>query len=382
MADKGDTLWGLAETHLGDGYRWQEIAELNQGRVMSEGRTFNNPRSIEPGWELLLPADARNIPNGQVPGSPAERVVESGDTLSGIALETAGDAEEWQALYEANKDVVGSDPDLIYPGQVLVLPGTGALDPATETDRVHRPEQEHPGDRSGADGAKDQTGQDQPQTPAAPTTPAEPSQEAPAEDTQNPTGQHEAETAEADDADSAEGINALRALLASAVCLSAGSLGLVVANRRRQFRRRRIGRTIASTPGELLEVEQAILEHGSQAQEDVEFLDLALRHVAASCKASGAPLPQLGAAVLGEEDLTLLFTHRTPGPVPEGWTATDDTRAWMLPRWTFLEQDLENQPAPYPALVSVGLDEAGRTWLPGPGDAGYVRHRWRAAAGG
>ena len=362
VADKGDTLWGLAETHLGDGFRWQEIAELNQGRVMSDGRTFNNPRSIEPGWELLLPADATNLPGDQTPGTETERVVENGDTLSGIALETSGDAGDWQALYEANKDVVGSDPDLIYPGQVLVLPGTGAVDPAPETDRVHRPEQEHPGDRSGADGAEDATGQGQLETPAAPATPAEPSQEAPAENAQTSTEQVAAETAEADETVDEGGITALRALLASAVCLSAGALGLVVANRRRQFRRRRIGRTIASTPDELLEVEQAILEHGSEAQEDAEFLDRALRHVAASCKVAGAYLPQLGAAVLGDEDLTLLFTQRAPGQVPEGWTATDDARAWMLPRWTLLEQDLENQPAPYPALVSVGLDEGGRTW--------------------
>ncbi len=154
-----------------------------------------------------------------------------------------------------------------------------------------------------------------------------------------------------------------RALLAAAACLSVGMLGLVAANRRRQVRRRRLGRTIASTPPELAEVEQAIMEHGSEAQEDVEFLDRALRHVAASCKASGNPLPQLGAAVLGTEDLTLLFTHPSEGEVPQGWTATDDARAWMLPRWSFLEADLETQPAPYPALVSIGRDEGDRTWL-------------------
>jgi hypothetical protein len=71
----------------------------------------------------------------------------------------------------------------------------------------------------------------------------------------------------------------------------------------------------------------------------------------------------LGAAVLGDEDLTLLFTHPAAGEVPAGWTATHDARAWMLPRWTLLEQDLETQPAPYPALVSIGQDEGGRTWL-------------------
>ena len=67
--------------------------------------------------------------------------------------------------------------------------------------------------------------------------------------------------------------------------------------------------------------------------------------------------------MLGDEDLTLLFTQPATGPVPEGWTATDDSRAWMLPRWTILEEDLETQPAPYPALVSIGTDDGDRTWL-------------------
>lgn len=42
--------------------------------------------------------------------------VVSGDTLSAIGLVAKVD---WQELYEANKNVIGSDPDRIYPGQVL-----------------------------------------------------------------------------------------------------------------------------------------------------------------------------------------------------------------------------------------------------------------------
>ena len=363
VTSKGDTLWGLAEQHLGDGFRWQEIADLNQGRGMADGRTFNNPRNIEPGWELLLPVDATNL--DQPTGAETERVVESGDTLSGIAQETTGDADNWQALYEANQDIVGRDPDLIHPGQVLVLPGAGAVDPSGGTDpghqRDHSTGEPNDGQAGGTDaGNAGTTEQDEPKTPVTPATPAAPSTEDAAQETPAAPDQVTSEDEEADD----EGaMTALRALLASAVCLSVGALGLVAANRRRQFRRRRIGRTIASTPDELVEVEQAIVENGSEAQEDVTFLDLALRHVAASCKVAGQPLPQLGAAVLGDEDLTLLFTHRAASEVPEGWTATDDARAWMLPRWTFLEQDLETQPAPYPALVSIGQDEGGRTWL-------------------
>jgi len=371
VTGKGDTLWGLAEQHLGDGFRWQEIADLNHGRVMADGRTFSNPRSIEQGWELLLPVDATHLPGDQPTGPETERVVESGDTLSGIAQETTGDADNWQALYEANQDVVGRDPDLIYPGQVLVLPGAGAVDPSGGTDRAPQQDRGHQRDRLSGEPTDGQAGgtdtgdagateQDEPKTPVSPATPATPSTEGSAQETPASDDQVTSEDEEADDEG---GMTALRALLASAACLSVGALGLVAANRRRQFRRRRIGRTIASTPDELVEVEQAIVEHGSEAQEDVEFLDRALRHVAASCKVAGNPLPQLGAAVLGDEDLTLLFTHPAIGEVPEGWAATDDARAWMLPRWTFLEQDLETQPAPYPALVSIGQEEGGRTWL-------------------
>ena len=45
-----------------------------------------------------------------------------GDTLSGIAARFAVRGG-WQALYAANRPLIGSDPNLIRPGTVLVLPG-------------------------------------------------------------------------------------------------------------------------------------------------------------------------------------------------------------------------------------------------------------------
>lgn len=48
--------------------------------------------------------------------------VRPGDSLSKIAKSLMGDAKKWRVLYEANKDVVGSNPDLIHPGQVLKIP--------------------------------------------------------------------------------------------------------------------------------------------------------------------------------------------------------------------------------------------------------------------
>lgn len=47
--------------------------------------------------------------------------VEKGDTLSKIAKEQYGNANDYVKIFEANKPMLKS-PDLIYPGQVLRIP--------------------------------------------------------------------------------------------------------------------------------------------------------------------------------------------------------------------------------------------------------------------
>ena len=138
---------------------------------------------------------------------------------------------------------------------------------------------------------------------------------------------------------------------------------MLTASRRRQFRERRSGRSVAAAPPELAGVERAVVEAGTEALETTEFIDLALRHLAACRRVSGSELPNAAATVIGEEEFAVLFAQPVDGPAPPGWTATSDGRAWTLPRETILEEELRQQPAPYPALVSVGLDDGGRTWL-------------------
>ena len=48
--------------------------------------------------------------------------VKSGDTLSGIARKLTG-STNWKTIYEQNKSVIGSNPNMIKPGQVLTIPG-------------------------------------------------------------------------------------------------------------------------------------------------------------------------------------------------------------------------------------------------------------------
>ncbi|MFF1838153.1 transglycosylase family protein [Streptomyces sp. NPDC058231] len=67
-----------------------------------------------------------------VPGKRESYTVARGDSLSGIAA-----AEQvrggWHRLYTANRQVVGDDPDLIFPGQRLTLDVAGAPEPGTRT---------------------------------------------------------------------------------------------------------------------------------------------------------------------------------------------------------------------------------------------------------
>ena len=51
--------------------------------------------------------------------------VEKGDTLSEIAKKFYGDASDYPLIFEANKPML-SDPDKIYPGQVLRIPAQRA----------------------------------------------------------------------------------------------------------------------------------------------------------------------------------------------------------------------------------------------------------------
>lgn len=62
-----DSLWRIAERTLGDGARWPEIFEVNQGKPQPDGRPFTRPSLIFPGQELALPADTTAAPTRHAP---------------------------------------------------------------------------------------------------------------------------------------------------------------------------------------------------------------------------------------------------------------------------------------------------------------------------
>jgi nucleoid-associated protein YgaU len=62
-------------------------------------------------------------PEPVAPPEPEKQfyTVKKGDYLSKIAKQVYGDARKYPIIFEANKPML-KDPDLIYPGQVLVIP--------------------------------------------------------------------------------------------------------------------------------------------------------------------------------------------------------------------------------------------------------------------
>ncbi|MBL1095640.1 transglycosylase family protein [Streptomyces coffeae] len=65
---------------------------------------------------------------GQAPSGSGRYVVVSGDSLSRIANDQNVQGG-WRTLYETNRETIGGDPDLIYPGQKLALSGSGQTAP-------------------------------------------------------------------------------------------------------------------------------------------------------------------------------------------------------------------------------------------------------------
>jgi LysM repeat protein len=104
----GDTLSAIAAA-LGIPGGWQPLYAANRQVVGPD------PNVIRPGAVLTVPGHQ----------DPARYTVTPGDTLSAAAA-ALGVAGGWQALYAANRQVVGPDPNLVRPGTVLAAPRLAA----------------------------------------------------------------------------------------------------------------------------------------------------------------------------------------------------------------------------------------------------------------
>jgi nucleoid-associated protein YgaU len=108
VVQPGDTLSGIA-ARFGLRGGWQALYAANRPVIGPD------PNVIHTGTVLTIPGLA----------APARYTVAAGDTLSGIAARF-GLRGGWQALYAANRPVIGPDPNVIHTGTVLTIPRPGA----------------------------------------------------------------------------------------------------------------------------------------------------------------------------------------------------------------------------------------------------------------
>ena len=71
-----------------------------------------------PGWEGDLVADIK-VAKTDVYGY---YIVKSGDSLSKISKDVYDNGGLFQKIYEANKSTIGDNPNMIKPGQKLLIP--------------------------------------------------------------------------------------------------------------------------------------------------------------------------------------------------------------------------------------------------------------------
>lgn len=77
-----------------------------------------DPASIDPNQ-----ADKnKKRDDGDKKETPKTYTVKQGDCLYNIARAMYGDPERWREIYEANKEVIGSNPNMIFPNQVFTIP--------------------------------------------------------------------------------------------------------------------------------------------------------------------------------------------------------------------------------------------------------------------
>jgi len=122
----GDTLSGLAQEYYGSERFTQFLINAN--------KQLADPHRLKIGDVVYIPAAPRSpAPSGTTAQkSPVSRssahtgsrsyTVQPGDTLIAIARDRLGNSSRWEEIMKLNRNVIGSDPRGLRPGQVLELP--------------------------------------------------------------------------------------------------------------------------------------------------------------------------------------------------------------------------------------------------------------------
>ncbi|WAL97206.1 BTAD domain-containing putative transcriptional regulator [Streptomyces sp. Je 1-369] len=326
-----DSLWEVAERHLGDGRRYKEIYQLNKDREQPDGSKLSEASLIRPGWIMEMPADAHG---GELVEMPDEAPKVSEDVKEQISdYSKTGDQRQGGGAQEGGGQQGGGAQE--GGGQQ----GGGSVD--RDTAHIVLPEQ-----RPAA-----------PEKPAMPQAPETPSAESPS-----------AEAPSATVGSDSEGFDfGLPEALLGAPLLAAGLLGALGRRRRHALWQSAMGAVGGRggmqppTPtGAAADVQDALLVGADP--EGVRLLDRSLRGLAASLAEENRPLPTVYAAWLTNGDLHLQLA--TPaGRPPAPWQLGQDQTFWVLSRADAERYEDVDTAAPYPGLVCLGTLDDSRLLL-------------------
>jgi LysM repeat protein len=324
LVQRHDTLWAIAERHLGNPLRYHEITALNRDLLHA------SEDHLQPGWRLAMPTDATGLT--PAPTQQTDLVVEPGDTLTGIAADHQ--LPDWQPLYEANSGRIEpdgdhlTDPNLIRPGWTLSLPH-----PPTESARQV------------------------PRARAAPTTrassPAPSGHSMPPDE--EPTTEPSASARPDVPARAESDVNAIAEWgLGLAGVAAAGVVAALARRRVIQQRHRATGHRITMPQPEV-----ACRERDLRLADDttaLRLLDTAGRLLVQQYTQHRLVTAPLAIARVLPDQVEFLFTEPTPAIEPFGQL---DDHTWSLHQSDAANADLHDCVFPFPSLITLGRDDAG-----------------------
>ena len=370
--ERGDSPWSIAERHLGDGMRWRELWDLNHDVPQADGRAWTNERKIMVGWVLRLPGSVSVAP----PPAAAESgsysyTVVPGDNLAEIAEDQLGDEARYREIFDLSRGTEQpggrhlTDPNLILPGWKVTIPGSAKADtpPAAPEPPPTVPTPTAP------EVPPATTAPSPPPTTTATSSPVPISAE-PAPPTSAPaTADRPTATSVATPvtwpAPAAPTVSGHRSDSRSVALLAALGGSIVLASglsvRMTYLRRRRISRGVRDRM--LVETNAANIKTVNRAA-DVPLVKWAGHGLAALMlkldrrTVTGAP----EAIELSEAaGIEILWDTEQPA-APEPWQAADGGWAWRLAYDEDAPTPAMDDPAPLPALVTIG-SRSGRQLL-------------------
>ncbi|MBO0610802.1 hypothetical protein [Myceligenerans salitolerans] len=332
VQEKGDGepefLFEIAQRYLGDGNRYQEIFELNEGRPQPDGSTVTTPEVLLPGWVLLMPDDAEGegLRTGPLPeATPATPEADPlsyyvvGRTPDGeveylylIAERFLGDGERWPEIFELNEGRVQPD------GEALTDPDTVAVGWALQLPSDAEGEELRPGPPPGPSTSPPDDGASA--TPAADAAAAEP------------------------------GGRLVPVLVVLGALLVVGGLaaGAVLL-----LRRHRAARADEPFDDSLLRTDTS----------SAWMTDRALRVLVAACERDGIEVPALAAVFVEGPAMRLrLANPRDVAPAP--WVAGDGGATWTAQIARLQDEPASDaRPGQFSRLVTLGVAESGRVMI-------------------